>query len=101
MVPMQDRLVVRECANRAVNEGGVIASCTLILPSVGIARRIRRCGFLMLAIAATVSCGKQLDPSESLRKGTAVLASGDSPSARIELKNAVQGAPDNAQSRMI
>lgn len=84
MVPMQDTLVARECANRGINEGGVIASCTLISPSVGMARRIRRCGFLMLVAAATVRCGKQLDPSESLRKGTAFFGKGDLPSALIE-----------------
>ena len=46
-----------------------------------------------------VACGEAVDPAELLNKGRALLDSGDIASALIELKNAVQGAPDNAEAR--
>ena len=52
-----------------------------------------------LAISVLVGCGGKSDPAESLNKGNAYLADGDLASAIVELKNAVQGAPDNSKAR--
>jgi len=60
-----------------------------------IARTILFCA-LLLIIAA---CGKSEDPAEIFARGKSLLDSGDVASAVIELKNAVQAAPEDAVAR--
>lgn len=50
-------------------------------------------------IALLAGCSDSRDPAEALARGTELLNSGDVASAVIELKNAVQGAPDDATAR--
>lgn len=50
-------------------------------------------------VCCLVACGQATDPAESLEKGRDLFAQGDLASALIELKNAVQGAPENAAAR--
>ncbi|MDA0823717.1 MAG: PEP-CTERM system TPR-repeat protein PrsT [Proteobacteria bacterium] len=71
--------------------------------SVGYRKRARDPGArpvgYVLAICLLVGCSSDHDPAELLSKGNAYVAAGDLASAIIELKNAVQGAPDNSQAR--
>ncbi len=52
-------------------------------------------------LCCLAACGHRMDPAESLEKGRALLESGDLATAVIELKNAVQGAPDNPEARFV
>lgn len=54
-------------------------------------------GIALLALLS--SCSDSRDPAEALARGKELLRSGDVSSAVIELKNAVQGAPDNGDAR--
>lgn len=50
-------------------------------------------------LALLAGCSDSRDPAEALARGKELLRSGDVASAVIELKNAVQGAPDDAHAR--
>ncbi len=54
---------------------------------------------VLVLAAITVGCSDSLDPAEALAHGKELLRSGDVASAVIELKNAVQAAPDDADAR--
>lgn len=53
----------------------------------------------VVVITTIAACSDTLDPAEALARGKELLRSGDISSAVIELKNAVQGAPDDADAR--
>ncbi len=61
--------------------------------------QVSKVGVIVLILSFLMACGDTIDPSESLNKGLAMVESGDMAGAVIELKNAVQGAPDNAEAR--
>ena len=80
----------------------------LILRRVGFERRplndcrgmrMGRVWIFAAAISGLAACGQAMDPAESLAKGQALFDQGDLASALIELKNAVQGAPEDAVAR--
>ena len=48
----------------------------------------------------SVACSEDIDPAEALREGQELLQSGDLAAAIIQLKNAVQAAPEDAQARL-
>ncbi|MFT4564018.1 MAG: putative PEP-CTERM system TPR-repeat lipoprotein [Gammaproteobacteria bacterium] len=52
-----------------------------------------------LVFSLLAGCGGKSDPAESLTAGNAFLTDGDIASAVVELKNAVQGAPENSDAR--
>lgn len=54
-------------------------------------------GVVLLVLLA--GCSDSRDPADALARGKELLRSGDVASAVIELKNAVQGAPDDADAR--
>ena len=53
-----------------------------------------------LVLSCLLSCGEAVDPAKQLNRGRALLGSGDIATAVIELKNAVQGAPNNSEARL-
>ena len=68
-------------------------------------RCLRRMGagrfsILALILGGLLACGEAVDPDALLNKGRALLQSGDLNTALIELKNAVQAAPQNPDARL-
>ncbi len=59
--------------------------------------RMTMAGLALLVLLA--GCADSRDPADALARGKELLRSGDVASAVIELKNAVQGAPDDADAR--
>ena len=62
--------------------------------------RRTRSWLLAFSLACLLSCGEAVDPEELLIKSRALLESGDIATALIELKNAVQAAPQNPDARL-
>ncbi len=59
-----------------------------------------RLWIFIISLVCLLSCGEAVDPEEMLSKGRALLESGDVATALIELKNAVQAAPQNPEARL-
>ena len=81
---------------RAHERGGIAMAS---LPTVTGLQLIARAVATLAFVAVIAACSDSRDPAEALARGKELLRSGDFASAVIELKNAVQGAPEDADAR--
>jgi len=63
-------------------------------------RGLFRTATTVALVVALAACGRN-DPASLIGSARSYLAKGDAPAAIIELKNALQAAPDNAEARFL
>ena len=64
------------------------------------ARTFYRAAMVLLAVTALAGCGKN-DPSAFIASAKSYMAKSDYKAATIQLKSALQEAPDNAEARVL
>jgi putative PEP-CTERM system TPR-repeat lipoprotein len=62
--------------------------------------RLYRAIAVVMLVAAVAACGRG-DPASFIASARSYMAKSDYPAAIIELKNALKGAPDNAEARFL